>query len=105
MNPFILNVSIVILLDLAGIVTAKIYSLNKNSVWLWLAILFFAGTGLFFARSLKYEGAATVNILWVAGSAIVVTLVGYFAFKEDITLIQAIGILIIIIGLIFINLK
>jgi len=105
MNPFILLIAIITLLDLAGVLSAKFWSINKNPLLLLATFLFFGGAGLIFARSLRYEGMAITNVLWVALSVIIVTIIGYFIFKEDIAPIQIAGIVIIIIGLILINLK
>jgi len=105
MNPFIIHIVIINLLDLAGVLTAKFYSLNKNPGLLLLTALFFGGAGFFFARSLRYEGMAITNVLWIAISIILVTIFGYFIFKENIAPIQIIGIIVITIGLILVNLK
>lgn len=105
MNPFIIHIAIITLLDLAGVLSAKFYSINKSPSLLGLTVLCFGGAGFFFARSLKYEGMAITNVLWIAISVILVSIIGYFAFKEDIAPIQIAGIVIITIGLILVNLK
>jgi len=43
--------------------------------------------------------------LWVSFSALLITVVGYFVFKENISLLQLAGMLIIIVGLAMINWK
>ena len=55
------------------------------------------------AGSLKYEGMAIANILWISLSVILATILGYFVFKEDISLLQLAGIGIITVGLIMIT--
>jgi len=105
MNQFIFLIAIITLLDLAGVLSAKFWSINKNPLLLLTTFLFFGAAGLVFARSLRYEGMAITNVLWIALSVIIVTIIGYFAFKEDIALIQIAGIIVIMIGLILINLK
>ncbi len=105
MNPFITHIAIITLLDIAGTICAKYYSINKNYFFLLATFLLFGSAGYVFARSLKYEGMAITNVLWIALSVIVVTIIGYLAFKEEIAYIQLIGIGIIVIGLVLINLK
>ncbi len=105
MSPFWYYISIITLLDLGGVLSAKFYSVSKNPLLLILTVLLFGGAGFVFALSLKYEGAAITNILWIAISVIVVTIVGYFGFKETIAPIQIAGIIVIAIGLVLINLK
>lgn len=104
MNPFVYYVAAITLLDITGTVCAKFYSLHKNPLLLVMTALLFGGAGFVFAKSLKYEGMAITNVLWIALSIIAVTLIGYFGFKEDIALIQLIGIGVIMAGLILINL-
>ncbi|MCD6109795.1 EamA family transporter [bacterium] len=105
MNPFIINIAIITLLDLSGTLCAKFYSINKNPLLLIATIMLFGSAGYVFAKSLKYEGMAITNILWIALSVVAVTILGYFIFKEEISNIQLTGIGVIIIGLILINLK
>jgi len=105
MNPFIIHIAIITLLDLAGTICAKFYSINKNPLLLIATSLLFGGAGYVFAKSLKYEGMAITNVLWIALSIIIVTIIGYFAFKEEIATIQLIGIGVIVVGLVLINLK
>ena len=105
MNPFILHIAIITLLDLAGTLCAKYYSINKSFLLLLATFLFFGGAGYAFAKTLKYEGMAITNVLWIALSVIVVTVIGYFVFKEEIAPLQIIGVVVIIIGLVLINLK
>lgn len=105
MNPFVLHIAIITLLDIGGSLCAKFYSINKNPWLLVGTVLLFGGAGYVFALSLKYEGMAITNVLWIALSILLVTVIGYFAFKEDIAHIQLAGIAVILVGLILINLK
>lgn len=105
MNSFIAHIVIINLLDLAGVFSAKYYSLSKNPWLLLLTTLFFAGAGFFFARSLRFEDVAIVNVLWITLSVLLVTLVGHFVFKEIITVQQWIGIFVILFGLALVTLK
>lgn len=105
MNPFILHIAIITLLDFAGVICAKFYSIDKNPLLLIATIVLFGGAGYVFAKSLKYEGMAITNVLWIALSVILVTIVGYFIFKEEITPLHLSGIGVILVGLILVNLK
>lgn len=105
MSKFYLLIAAINALDLIGVISAKFWSINKNPIFLALTVLGFAGAGFFFALSLKYEGMAVTNILWIALSVILITIVGYFFFKEAITMLQFAGIALITVGLILINLK
>lgn len=105
MSTFIFHIILINLLDLAGIISAKYWSINKNPLLLALTVLLFGLAGFVFAKSLRYEGMAITNVLWVAISVILITIAGYFLFKENIAPIQIAGIIIITIGLVLVNLK
>ncbi|MBI4975595.1 EamA family transporter [Candidatus Peregrinibacteria bacterium] len=105
MTPFIFYIIAIIALDTFAEISAKMWSINKNPLFLAGVVLMFGLAGFLFARSLKYEGMAITNILWVALSVITISLVGYFVFKEQLSLIQTGGIVVVIAGLVMINLK
>lgn len=91
--------------DLLALVSIKYWYLRNNLVYLLIGMVSFSVTALFLGLSLKYEGVAIANIIWVALSAILSTIIGYYFFKESIVLHQFIGIAIIIVGLIVIQWK
>ena len=103
MSPFLLIILSISLFEVAGNVTAKLWSLHKHPSAFISTILFYGIAGGLFARSLKYEGMAIANILWISLSVILATILGYFVFKEDISLLQLAGIGIITVGLIMIT--
>ena len=105
MSPFFYHIAAITILDIAGNLAAKYYMLGKNPLYLGLTFLLFGSAGFVFAKSLKYEGMAITNVLWVALSVIFVTLIGYLYFKENISALQMTGIVVIMIGLIMVNLK
>jgi len=105
MTPFAIQIILITALDIVGIICAKFYSINKNNWLLFATVIFFGAAGYTFAKSLKYEGAAITNILWIGLSTVLVGILGYFIFKEEISSIQLIGMAVIVIGLVLINLK
>lgn len=105
MARFYLYIVIIALLDLFAEYIAKHWTLTNKPAYLALTILGFGTAGFFFALSLKYEGVAIANILWIALTAILVTLMGYFVFKEQLSAINLIGIAVVIVGVILINLR
>lgn len=102
---FYLLLTAILMFDLIGMSLAKIWSIKSTPIYLILTTISFGIAAIFMAFSFKYQGAAITNILWVALSAIGMTVIGYFAFHENITTLQFVGIAIIIIGLITIQLK
>lgn len=102
---FYLFLSAMLILDLTGIVAVKFWGIKNNNLYLLLGILAYAASAVPLAYSVKYEGAAITNIMWVALSAVCMTIIGYYGFKEIITPLQFIGIGIILIGLIIVQIK
>lgn len=100
---FWLYFSLVCLFDVLGIGFGKYYSLTQNNSYLVGAALSFTLVGLFFALSLNYKGIALANIIWAGAATILITSAGYFIFKEAITPLQLMGIVIILLGLILVN--
>ena len=105
MDNFCFYVAAISLLDLAGTLSAKMFYLHKNIWYLIITVIMFAGAGLTFALSLKYEGMAITNILWISLSIILVTLAGIFIFKESISPLQIVGLVLAAAGVILLNIK
>ena len=91
--------------EIVGILIAKKWNLNNNPIYLSAVVFLFGLVGFLFASSLKYEGMAIMNILWISFSVITITFFGYFIFKENISFMQLAGIGIIVIGLFLVNFK
>ena len=100
---FYLYITAIVILDLTAITLIKFWHLKHHAVLLILGMLSLGLTGLFMGLSLKYEGVAIVNIIWVVLSVIATTAMGYLYFKEPISVVQFVGIAIIIIGLIIVE--
>jgi len=105
MSPFIVHIAIITILDIAGSLCAKYYSIHKHPSLLVATFILFGTAGYVFAKSLSYEGLAITNVLWITLSILFITIISYFAFNEEISHIQILGIVIIMVGLILINWK
>ncbi|MBT4121124.1 MAG: EamA family transporter [Candidatus Magasanikbacteria bacterium] len=102
---FYLLLAALLVFDLIGLSLAKIWSIKPTPAYLILTVISYAIMAVFLTFSLKYEGVAITNIIWVALSIIGMTLIGYFVFNESITALQFAGIGIIIIGITLIQIK
>jgi small multidrug resistance pump len=105
MAKFYALIAVVALLDLIAEFLGKNWILSGKPAYLWLTCAGFGAAGFFFAHSLKYEGVAIANILWIALTAILVTMMGYFLFKEHLSVTNLVGMGVIIVGIILINIK
>ncbi len=105
MNNLIYVTLILGIFDTAACLAAKFWAVGKGN-WLFvLSVACFAIAGVFFAYSLKFNPVAIVNVLWVAVSVVFVTLLGVFYFKENISVAQYIGLVLVFVGFVLINLK
>ena len=105
MVKFYLLILIIALLDLFAEYSAKIWTMNGKSIHLALTVLGFGAAGYFFALSLKYEGVAIANVLWIAVTIVLVTLMGHFVFKEHLSAINLAGMALIILGIVLVNIR
>jgi len=91
--------------DLFAFYFGKMYSLTDKWFFVLLCALSWGVSGVFFSLSLKYEGAAIVNIIWLATSTVAATSLGVLYFKEHISTLQYIAIGVIIAGIVLLFLK
>jgi len=105
MARFYIYIAIINTLDLLAILAGKMWSLTHKPLYIIACSLGFAGAGFFFALSLKYEGSAITNAIWIGISVILVTAMGYFLFKEQISGWQFLGIASILLGLVLVNVR
>lgn len=67
------------------------------------AIISYGLSFVFLTLALKYLPAGIANAIWAGASTILVTLLGMLIFKEALTTIQVISMLLITIGLVGLN--
>lgn len=105
MGKFYIYIAIINTLDLLAVLAGKMWSITGKPIYMIGCTLGFAGAGFFFALALKYEGSAITNVLWIAISVALVTAMGYFLFKENITNWQFLGIGTVLLGVVFLNIR
>lgn len=105
MGKFYIYIALINILDLLAILSGKMWSITHRPIYMVGCCLGFAGAGFFFALALKYEGSAVTNVLWIAISVALVTALGYFVFKEQITGWQFLGIATVLLGVVFLNVR
>ena len=105
MVKFYLLISLIALFDLLAIFAGKMSLVTGKSVYIALCCLGFALAGYFFTLSLHYDDVAIVNVLWIALSIILVALMGHFYFAEQLSRLDILGMVIIMIGIVILNFK
>ena len=95
--------SLAVSLEIVADVLFKKWSLgSKNYLFIAGMIIYMIGTA-FWAYSLKFENLSRAISVFVISNLIILVLVGVFIFKEKLSLVNKIGIIIGIIGIILIE--
>ena len=105
MNNLIYVTLILGVFDTMACLAAKFWAAGKGSWLFFISIMSFAIAGVFFAYSLKFNPVAIVNVLWIAASVVFVTLFGVFYFKENLSVAQYVGLVLVALGFVLINIK
>ena len=93
-----------VILEVGADILFKKWSLDKKNILLVIGLaLYFIGT-IFWAYSLRYDFLSKAVSIFTIVNLILVVLVGVFVFKEDLSLVNKIGIVLGIISVVLIQL-
>jgi multidrug transporter EmrE-like cation transporter len=81
----------------------KYWSINAKGVLLWSGVTLYAIGTVIWAFSLKYEFLSKAIVVFTVLNLVIVALVGVFLFKENLSSINKIGIILGIIGVILVQ--
>lgn len=91
-NYFMIFILLAVLVESVADILFKYWSINAKSVLLWIGVtLYMVGTVLW-AYSLKHEYISKAVSVFAVLNLMAVVLVGLFVFKEDVSLVNKIGI-------------
>ena len=76
-------------------------SANKKNNYFIIGLVFYMIVGIILYHVLKIGNLAITNALWNATTVVLVTLVGIFYFKEELSNYQYIGLLFAIFAIVF----
>jgi multidrug transporter EmrE-like cation transporter len=76
---------------------------ESKQILLWIGVVFYTIGTMIWAYSLKYEFLSKAISLFTILNLIIVTLAGVFIFKEELSLVNKIGILLGIISVFLIE--
>ncbi len=89
---FFCLIALAVALEVIGDIFFKKWSIDNRNVLLYVGLLiYFIGT-VFWAISLKYEYLSKAITVFTVLNLVIVALVGVLYFKEDLSLINKIGI-------------
>lgn len=100
MNNYRLHFIVVLAMDVSNSLSAR-QAFNTGSLFfLILSMICLAVAGYFFIRLMEDQVGIIVNATWIALGTTSVTVASYFVYGEVITWLQAMGMLLIVAGII-----
>ena len=101
---FFIFITLAVILEVIGDVLFKKWSIGeKNSLFTLGLAIYFLGS-IFWALSLRYEYLTKAISIFTLLNLIIITLVGALIFKEDLSLINKIGVALGVVAIILIEL-
>lgn len=86
-----------------GDIFAKYWSINTKPVFYFIALIAYAFSGFFYIPTLLREGLVVTSVIWSITSIIGFLAVGILLFKETLTPLQIIGVVLGIIALVILT--
>lgn len=96
-------IALAVVLEVIGDTFLKKWSLESKNLWLLIGLLIYFVGSIFWIISLKYDYLSRAITVFTALNLILVVLVGVLYFKEDLSLINKIGIALGVISVILIE--
>jgi multidrug transporter EmrE-like cation transporter len=94
---------LVAIVETIGDILFKFWAIKEKNIFLVIGVVLYMIATIIFAFSLKYEALSKAISIFSILTIILVVLAGFFIFKENITYLQKIGILLGIIGIVLIE--
>jgi len=86
-----------------GDLFAKVWSINQRGLFFGIAIVGYFLSGLFYIPTLLKKGLVITSVMWSLLSIVGFLLIGLLLFKESLTPLQIVGVLLGIVALIFLS--
>ena len=95
MKSFIIIwVVVVAILEVIGDILFKEWAIHNKNLFLVLGIVFYMIATIFWAFSLKYQDLSKAVVIFAVLTLIIGVLVGVFFYKESLTTLNTIGIIL-----------
>jgi len=103
MSRYRIHLPIVLMLDVVSALSARFAFESGHWFFLMVSIVSLSLAGYFFICLMQDEVGIIVNATWVALGAMNVTLASYLVYGESITWLQGLAMVLIVLGLIFVE--
>lgn len=95
--------SVAIIFEVAGTLSIKQILISHNNYLVFLVILFYAISFLFVGMSAKKLEIGVVYAVWAGVGTALITILGVLIFKESISLVKILAIVLILIGVVLLK--
>lgn len=96
--------AILILVEMSAMYSIKYSTLHDDKMWMWIGIFCYAAVGFCLYHIVEIDRSiGMTNVVWNIASTMYGLLIGVLLFSETISHSQTIGIILGILGLMFIG--
>lgn len=95
-----LFLALTILFETAALICMKLSAGFQNFYWSLVAVISYILSFVFLTLALKHLSAGVTNAIWAGASTLLVAVAGTILFKEALSGIQIVFLLLIIIGIV-----
>ena len=92
-----------ILTEALAVLSMKLSLGFQNKFYTVIAIVSYAMSFVFLTYALKYLPAGIANAIWAGASTVAVAVISMFIFKERLSTVQVVSMLLIVAGLVGLN--
>lgn len=100
-----LLLALTIVAETTAVICMKLADGFRNKAYSSIAVLAYIAGFVFLTLCLKYLPVGIANAIWAGASTVLVAVLGVFLFKENLSTIQIISILLIVAGLVGLNIS
>jgi small multidrug resistance pump len=100
-----LFLALTIVAETAAVIYMKLAHGFQNKLNASIAILAYLLGFIFLTLALKYLPVGLANAIWAGASTVLVAVLGVYLFKEQLTILQLVSLILIVLGLVGLNIE
>jgi small multidrug resistance pump len=100
-----LSVFMVAVAEAIGQTSINLSRVQHNWWWMGLALLAYAAVAFGLYMSYAYKGVGIVNALWSGLSVLIMVVIGLLVFREEISRVEWLGVVLILCGILILSLQ
>lgn len=94
-----------ILAETGAVIYMKLSAGFQHTLYTIIAFVLYGLSFLFLTLALKYLPTGIANAIWAGASTILVVLLGVLIFKEKLSILQIVSLMLVVAGLVGLNWK